>query len=119
MVWGIDSPFAVRRHSGAMRSIEPGLSIEFTTSRFRISPLRGLSGMTVISSEITAIPLPHQFLHRAFETFDGDREHALRKQPANEGGGFRIVPVPLRHRIEPHRMRIGAGDALEPDRSGL
>src|ERR1700735_2413248 len=28
--------------------------------------------------------LAHQFLHRAFETFDGDREHAVRKQPAND-----------------------------------
>src|ERR1700730_9416108 len=63
--------------------------------------------------------LPHQFLHRAFEAFDRDREHALRKQPANEGGGFRIIPVPLRHRIEPHRVRIGARDAFQPDRAGL
>src|SRR6202021_1071261 len=52
--------------------------------------------------------LPHQFLHRAIETFDRDREHALRKQPANDGGRFRIVPVPLRYRDEPHRVRIGA-----------
>src|SRR5664279_4674454 len=72
----------------------------------------GPSGMT------TGL-LPHQFLHRAFQALDRDREHALRKQPADQGGGFRIVPVLLRHRIEPHRMRIGAGDALEPDRSGL
>src|ERR1700681_1204651 len=63
--------------------------------------------------------LPHQFLHRAIETFDRDREHALRKQPANDGGRFRIIPVPLRHRIEPHRVRVGARDAFEPDRSGL
>src|SRR5688500_16234392 len=57
--------------------------------------------------------LPHQFLHRAFKTLDRDRIHAVREQPADDGGGFRIVPVPLRHRVEPDRVRIGAGDALE------
>src|SRR6476646_3878089 len=74
--------------------------------------LRGLSGMTMVV-------LAHQLLHRAFETLDGDRVHTLRKQPADQGGGFRIVPVPLRHRIEPDRVRIGARDALEPDRTSL
>src|SRR4051794_28896293 len=59
-------------------------------------------------------PLPHQFLHRSVQTLDRDRVHAFRKQPADDGGRFRIVPVPLRHRIEPHRMRISARDALEP-----
>src|SRR5258707_8505054 len=63
--------------------------------------------------------LPHQLLHRALKPLDRDREHALRKQSTNDGGGFRIVPMPLRHWIEPHRVRIGARDAIEPDRSGL
>src|SRR5258708_36299720 len=63
--------------------------------------------------------LPHQLLHRALKTLDRDREHALREQPADDGGGFRIVPMPLRHRIEPHRVRIGARDTIEPDRACL
>src|SRR5437899_9942789 len=71
------------------------------------------------SAASTARPLPHQFLHRAFEAFDRDRVHALRQQPADDGGGFRIVPVLLRHRIEPNGVRIGARDALQPDRAGL
>src|SRR6201994_1692463 len=58
-------------------------------------------------------------LYRTFESFDGDRIHALREDAADDGGRFRIVPVLLRHRIEPHRMRIGADDAIEPDRAGL
>src|ERR1700761_802920 len=66
---------------------------------------------------VWGMALPHQFLHRTFETFDRDREHALRKQATNDGGRFRIVPMPLRHRIEPDRMRIGARDPFEPDRT--
>src|SRR5450432_3185477 len=93
------------------RRIRPGISIEFYYVEIPDQP-----ASRPVRNDST---LPHQFLHRAFETFDRDREHTLRKQPANEGGGFRIVPVPLRHRIEPNRMRIGAGDALEPDRSSL
>ncbi|KAH2814907.1 hypothetical protein KXV85_004652, partial [Aspergillus fumigatus] len=58
-------------------------------------------------------------LHRILQTFDRDRIHAICEQPADDGGGFRIVPVPLCHRIEPHRVRIGAGYALHPDRAGL
>src|ERR1700728_3127151 len=68
---------------------------------------------------MTTSNLPHQFLHRAFEALDRDREHALRKQPANDGGRFRIIPVPLRHRIEPYGVRIGARDAIEPHRARL
>src|ERR1041385_5811263 len=63
--------------------------------------------------------LPHQLPHGAFQTLDRDRVHALGKQPADDSGRFRIVPVPLRHRIEPDGVRIGAGDALQPDRAGL
>src|SRR5882757_10346256 len=63
--------------------------------------------------------LPHQLLHRAFQALDRDRVHAVGKQPADNGGGFRIVPVLLRHRIEPHRMRVGSRDTLQPDRAGL
>src|SRR5438270_775013 len=68
---------------------------------------------------MTTAGLPHQFLHRSFQTLYRDREHALREQPADDGGRFRIVPMLLRHRIEPHRVRISLCDALEPDRSGL
>src|SRR5260370_20762262 len=94
-------------------------------SSFRDGPKAQTGNLEIQGSMVRIAPewrqwtLPYQFLHRAFETFDGDREHALRKQPADQGGGFRIVPVPLRHRVEPHRVRIGANDAIEPDRSGL
>src|SRR5712672_1097564 len=64
-------------------------------------------------------PLPHQLPHRAFQALDRDRVHAVGKQPADDGGRFRIVPVLLRHRIEPYRVRIGARDAIEPNRAGL
>src|SRR3981081_2073190 len=60
--------------------------------------------------------LSHQFLHRAFEAFDRDREHAVRKQPADDGCGFRIVPVLLRDRIEHHHVRIGGGEGRCADR---
>src|SRR6516165_5206414 len=76
-----------------------------------------VTGLTT-SLKILAM-LAHQFLHRAFQPLNGDRIHALREDAANDGGRFRIVPVPLRHRIEPHRMRIGADDTFEPDRARL
>src|SRR5258708_953926 len=68
---------------------------------------------------MTTKMLPHHLRHRALKTLDRDREHALIKRPANDGGGFRITPMPLRQRIAPHRVRMGARDALEPDRSGV
>src|ERR1700733_13680891 len=59
--------------------------------------------------------LSHQFLHRIFESLDRDRVHAIGENAFDDGGRFRIVPMLLRDRIEPHRMRIGARDALKPD----
>src|SRR3984893_8812113 len=80
-------------------------------------------GIVLISrfrhSGMTTSALPHQFLHRPLKPLDRDRVQALPRHPADDGGRFRIVAVLLRIRIEPHRVRIGPRDALEPDRSGL
>src|SRR5215468_10327525 len=107
------------RYSGAMRSIELWcaiahlrISMSKTTSRFRVRLFEAPR-----NDEVEA--LPHQLLHRTLQTLDRDRIHAIGEQAADDGGGFRIVPVPLRDRIEPHGVRIGADHALEPDRACL
>src|SRR5215213_7404187 len=111
MVWGI-----LRLLSSC--SVIPGrCKASNPESRASETPLD--SGFALRAPRNDEAKLPHQLLHRAFEALDRDRVHALRKQPADDGGGFRIIPVLLRHRIEPHRVRIGARDAIEPDRAGL
>src|SRR5947209_16155960 len=119
MVWGIVSPCVpdAVRHSSC-RSAEPG---PYQTPVSVTAPALQRTASQVLRAALRPgnESLPHQLPHGAFESFDGDRVHALRKQPADDGGGFRIVPVPLRHRIEPDRMRVGAGDAREPHRAGL
>src|SRR5689334_4114921 len=112
MVWGIClSPFDPS-FRGALRANPE--------SRDSGSAAPRLSGMTATYvRRRRSCHLPHQLLHRIFQTFDRDREHAARKDAADDGGRFRIVPMLLRYRIEPHRMRIGADDAIEPDRTRL
>src|SRR5689334_10466217 len=107
MVWGICLPLlrattagvsrtrcSVQRCAGTHIAARWAPALQHTASRCAASGARDA--------------LPHQFLHRAFEALDRDRIHALRQQTTDDGGGFRIVPVLLRHRIEPHGMRIGA-----------
>src|SRR5215470_2487996 len=103
----VPPPHPEEPRSGVSKDAGPSVASWFET-RFALLTMR-----------VFLYPLPHQFLHRAFEALDGDRIHALREDAADDGGRFRIVPVLLRHRIEPHRMRIGADDALEPDRAWL
>src|SRR4051794_5141587 len=101
MVWGIGGP-SLFRHSGAHASREPG-----TQHRVLLWIPGALAPLVPRNDDV----LPHQFSHGAFQPLDRDRVHALRKQPTDDGGRFRIVPMPLRYRIEPDRVRIGAGDA--------
>src|SRR6202167_3987790 len=98
MVWGIAPP---------------------RSRRYAPTSPNGRGEAVLVAIPVFNFTLPHQFLHRAFKTFDRDRKHTIRKQPPDDGGGFRIVPVFLRHRIEPDRVRIGTRDAIEPDRPGL
>src|SRR6185437_2582678 len=104
MVWGIC--FSLLRHSGASRSDElwsavahPRISILKTNVEIPDQP-----ASRPVRND--ACLLPHQFLHRAFEALDRDRIHALREDATDDGGRFRIVPMLLRHRVEPHRVRI-------------
>src|SRR5882757_3686503 len=123
MVWGMNSPFPhpEEPQSGVSKDAGPSMASWFET-RFALLTMRVFLCPS-FRFALTRAPerrrLPHQFLHRAFEAFDRDRVHPLREQPAQDGGGFGVIPVLLRHRIEPHRMRIGARDALDPDRAGL
>src|SRR5262249_33548032 len=68
---------------------------------------------------LNLLALAHQFLHRVLQPLDRDRIHALGENLADNGGRFLIVPMSLRQWVEPHGMRIGADDAIEPDRPGL
>src|SRR2546423_445932 len=98
---------------GRCESIEPGISLGFYCIEIPDQP----ASRTVRNDHQFASP--HQLLHRAFKPFDSDRKHALGEQSADNSGRFRIIPMPLRHRIEPHRVRIRSRDALEPYRSGF
>src|SRR6201985_2735614 len=118
MVWGIECFLLSRTRCGILHAAPQSRDRyerrRLVRPRLCSAPLRKSYALRCVRGTKT---LPHQFLHRAFQPLDRDRIHALRKQPADDGGGLRIIPVPLRHRVEPHRMRIGPGDALEPDRS--
>src|SRR3954447_24690043 len=89
MFWGIVSPCVAgaMRHSSC-RSAEPGPGLtKIAVPRLCSAPLREVLRAALRPGHET---LPHQFLHRALQTLDGDRVHAPREQPADYGGGFRI-----------------------------
>src|SRR4051794_24164366 len=120
MVWAIQRDLSGYRPAASngviparCESIETGISIDFYCIEIQDQP----ASRTVRNDDQFASP--HQLLHRAFKTFDGDRKHALGEQSADDSGRFRIIPMALRDRIEPHRVRIGTGDALKPYRSGF
>src|ERR1700754_5139570 len=119
MVWGIDSPSCPGRGAAFFMPLRRAGTVTNAVIWYGPGSAAHRSAKSYAALRPGHETLPHQFLHRAFQPLDRDRIHALRKQPADDGGGFRIVPVPLRHRVEPHRVRIGPGDALQPDRSGF
>src|SRR3954447_11747267 len=57
---------------------------------------------------------PRQLPHAAVDAVEGQREHALFHQLADHADAGRAAPVSLRHRVQPHRLRIGVEQAAQP-----
>src|SRR3954453_11061463 len=51
------------------------------------------------------------------EAGEGQREHAVVHQLADDLGRGGVVPILLRRRVEPYCARIGVGEPLHPDRA--
>src|SRR2546421_3163612 len=55
-----------------------------------------------------------QLPHAAVDTIERQREHALFHQLADHADAGRAAPILLRHRVEPHRPRIGVEQTAQP-----
>src|ERR1051325_4871559 len=98
IVWGIGPPSCPGRGAAFFTPLreKPGPTAStWAPALQRTAPRRAAR-----CAASGARDLSHQLPHGAFQTLDGDRVHTLGKQPANDGGGFRIVPMPRRNRIE-------------------
>src|SRR3984957_8402018 len=104
IVWGIDrtfglpqarpapSPLGRDERSSLLEGWGEGLQPIFgaspLTRRYAPTSPDRRGEAVLVAIPVFNFTLPHQFLHRPFKTFDRDREHALRKQPPDDGGGF-------------------------------
>ena len=63
--------------------------------------------------------LPHQLPHPPIQSLQRQRIHAPAHQLPHHLDRIGEVPLLFGHRVEPHRRRIGARHALEPQRARL
>src|SRR5208283_3624058 len=56
-------------------------------------------------------PAAFEAPHRAVDAVEGQREHAVFGNAADHSDAGRAGPMFLRHRVEPHRPRIGVEEA--------